>query len=179
MYSGRRCARSNRRRSHRRRGRIVTNPSRGLRVITGCNTTRVTGDLRETIKVTYAAAAQRRGGTSCGCGCDDPISAHLYTQADTGSLPTGAVAASLRYGNRTALAELRAGKTVLDLGSGGGIDVLLAARRVGPSGRVYGLDMTDEMLELARENQGQAGVTTVEFLKGFGVRKEWDLGCSR
>ena len=133
-----------------------------------------TGDLRDTIKATYAAAARRgagearsaSAGASCGCGCDDPVTANLYAQAETDALPAGAVAASLGCGNPTALAELRNGETVLDLGSGGGIDVLLSARRVGPSGKVYGLDMTDEMLELARENQRQAGVTNVEFLKG-------------
>ena len=127
-----------------------------------------TGDLRETIKTTYAAVARRSrsGDTSHCCAGDDPISANLYPDADARGLPAGAVKASLGCGNPTALAQLRPGDTVLDLGSGGGIDVLLSARRVGPSGKVYGLDMTDDMLELARDNQRQAGVTNVEFLKG-------------
>src|SRR5207248_8495491 len=104
------------------------------------------------------------GGTgSCGC---DPVSSNLYDAADTAALPEGAVLASLGGGNPTALAELHEGETVLDLGSGGGIDVLLSARRVGATGKAYGLDMTDEMLALARENQRTAGVTNVEFLKG-------------
>src|SRR5205085_8628847 len=96
----------------------------------------------------------------------DPITSNLYEDAETASLPGGALRASLGCGNPTALAELRAGETVLDLGSGGGIDVLLSARRVGPTGKAYGLDMTDEMLELARRNQDEAGVTHVDFLKG-------------
>jgi arsenite methyltransferase len=100
------------------------------------------------------------------CGCGDPISSNLYSDAETGGLPRDAVAASLGCGNPTALIELKEGQTVLDLGSGGGIDVLLSARRVGPTGKAYGLDMTDEMLALARENQRQAGATNVEFLKG-------------
>jgi SAM-dependent methyltransferase len=98
--------------------------------------------------------------------CCDPITKDLYGDAEKGLLPEGAVLASLGCGNPTALIELREGETVLDLGSGGGIDVLLSARRVGPRGRAYGLDMTDEMLELARENQRRAGATNVEFLKG-------------
>jgi arsenite methyltransferase len=100
------------------------------------------------------------------CGCGDPISSKLYSDAETGGLPRDAVAASLGCGNPTALIELKEGQTVLDLGSGGGIDVLLSARRVGPTGKAYGLDMTDEMLALARENQRKAGATNVEFLKG-------------
>ena len=95
-----------------------------------------------------------------------PITGNLYTTEDTAALPEEAVRASLGCGNPTALAELSPGETVLDLGSGGGIDVLLSARRVGPTGKAYGLDMTDEMLALARENQRKAGVTNVEFLKG-------------
>src|SRR5205814_8835568 len=95
-----------------------------------------------------------------------PSTSNLHGDDETGELPDAAVAASLGCGNPTALAELRPGETVLDLGSGGGIDVLLSARRVGPSGKAYGLDMTDEMLALARENQRQAGVVNVEFLKG-------------
>ncbi len=98
--------------------------------------------------------------------CCDPITANLYDASQTGLLPEEAVTASLGCGNPTALAELKAGETVLDLGSGGGIDVLLSARRVGPNGKAYGLDMTDEMLALARENQRKAGIQNVEFLKG-------------
>jgi len=104
------------------------------------------------------------GPTACGCG--DPISSNLYSEADTDGLPADAVAASLGCGNPTALLRLDPGETVLDLGSGGGIDVLLSARRVGPAGKAYGLDMTDDMLALARENQRKAGVSNVEFLKG-------------
>jgi len=99
-------------------------------------------------------------------GCGDPITDNLYDGADTAVVPAGAVLASLGCGNPTALAELREGETVLDLGSGGGIDVLLSARRVGPTGQAYGLDMTDEMLDLARRNQAEAGLTNVTFLKG-------------
>jgi len=108
------------------------------------------------------------GGCGCGCGAagSDPITRDLYTRAETATLPDTAVRASLGCGNPTALAALAAGEVVLDLGSGGGIDVLLSARRVGPTGRAYGLDMTDEMLALARENQRKAGIANVEFLKG-------------
>ena len=129
--------------------------------------------LKDVIRQKYGEAAQRAAdglekagccGTSCGCG--DPITANLYGADETDALPDAAVAASLGCGNPTALIDLRAGETVLDLGSGGGIDVLLSARRVGPTGKVYGLDMTDEMLALARENQRNAGATNVEFLKG-------------
>src|SRR3984885_7748141 len=98
--------------------------------------------------------------------CCDPITKDLYNASEKGTLPENAVLASLGCGNPTALIELKAGETVLDLGSGGGIDVLLSARRVGPTGKAYGLDMTDDMLALARENQRQAGATNVEFLKG-------------
>src|SRR6202041_449899 len=101
--------------------------------------------------------------SSCGC---DPITSDLYDAAQSGQIPAEAMLASLGCGNPTALAKLNAGETVLDLGSGGGIDVLLSARRVGPTGKAYGLDMTDEMLALARENQRKAGVENVEFLKG-------------
>jgi len=103
------------------------------------------------------------GPAACGSGA---ITSNLYSATETGSLPEEAVLASLGCGNPTALLELHAGQTVLDLGSGGGIDVLLSAKRVGPAGKVYGLDMTDEMLALARENQARAGATNVEFLKG-------------
>ena len=124
--------------------------------------------VKETVKQKYGQAALHvlageRG--DCGCACD-PVSSNLYDAAETAALPEGAVRASLGCGNPTALAELHAGEVVLDLGSGGGIDVLLSARRVGPTGKAYGLDMTDEMLALARENQHKAGVANVEFLKG-------------
>jgi arsenite methyltransferase len=131
-------------------------------------------EIKEAVKEKYGQAALRvnAGGSSC-CGaaaaldgCCDPITSNLYDAAQTGALPEAAVLASLGCGNPTALAQLNAGETVLDLGSGGGIDVLLSARRVGPTGKAYGLDMTDEMLALARENQRKAGVENVEFLKG-------------
>jgi SAM-dependent methyltransferase len=129
--------------------------------------------VKEIVRQKYGEAAKRAssGARSSCCGseaegCADPITSNLYELSDTAGLPSEAVAASLGCGNPTALAELRQGETVLDLGSGGGIDVLLSARRVGPTGRAYGLDMTDEMLALARENQRKAGVTNVEFLKG-------------
>jgi arsenite methyltransferase len=123
--------------------------------------------LRLAIKEKYGKAASGVSTSSC-CGgsCGDPITTNLYSAAETGALPAEAVQASLGCGNPTALVDLQPGQTVLDLGSGGGIDVLLSARRVGATGRVYGLDMTDEMLALARENQRKAGVTNVEFLKG-------------
>jgi arsenite methyltransferase len=112
-------------------------------------------------------AASCCGPSSCGCGDRvDPVTVDLYSDAETSSLPDAAVTASLGCGNPTALTQLEPGQVVLDLGSGGGIDVLLSAKRVGPTGKVYGLDMTDEMLALARENQAKAGATNVEFLKG-------------
>ncbi len=132
-------------------------------------------EIKDAVKARYGQAALRvlageGGGSGCGtstagCGCD-PVSSDLYASAETGALPENAVLASLGCGNPTALAELHPGETVLDLGSGGGVDVLRSARAVGPTGHVYGLDMTDEMLELARENQRAAGLTNVEFLKG-------------
>ena len=126
--------------------------------------------IQDAVQEKYGAIAKARGATGCcgpaPCGCGDPITSNLYSDEETGSLPEAAVAVSLGCGNPTALATLEAGQTVLDLGSGGGIDVLLSARRVGPAGKVYGLDVTDEMLALARENQRKAGVTNVEFLKG-------------
>lgn len=126
-----------------------------------------TSDMKHAIQTKYGQAARGVAtGGCCGGSCDDPITANLYGEAETQSLPKEAVQASLGCGNPTALIDLKAGEVVLDLGSGGGIDVLLSARRVGPTGRVYGLDMTDEMLALARENQRRAGVTNVEFLKG-------------
>ncbi len=128
--------------------------------------------IKEQVREYYGHLARRvvkQESTSC-CGTaapeGNPITSNLYADGETGSLPKDAVAASLGCGNPTALAELRPGETVLDLGSGGGIDVLLSARRVGPTGKAYGLDMTDEMLALARENQRKAGVQNVEFLKG-------------
>jgi len=127
--------------------------------------------LKQVVREHYGRAAldvvEGRPKSCCGAGqtCD-PISGSLYAAADTAGLPEQAVLASLGCGNPTALADLKEGETVLDLGSGGGIDVLLSARRVGPSGKAYGLDMTDEMLALARENQRRAGVSNVEFLKG-------------
>jgi arsenite methyltransferase len=128
-------------------------------------------DIKEVVRERYAEIARnvRAPGSSC---CTDGergsegISANLYGAEETQGLPQDAVAASLGCGNPTALAELKQGETVLDLGSGGGIDVLLSARRVGPSGKAYGLDMTDDMLALAHENQHKAGATNVEFLKG-------------
>jgi SAM-dependent methyltransferase len=130
-------------------------------------------EIKEIVKEKYGQAALRvtSGGSSC-CGasaavdCCDPITSELYDSNQTAELPPDAVKASLGCGNPTALAELKPGETVLDLGSGGGIDVLLSARRVGPAGKAYGLDMTDEMLALARANQRKAGVQNVEFLKG-------------
>jgi arsenite methyltransferase len=130
--------------------------------------------LRTTVQEKYGEAARRvlEGkqaeccSSSCCGGSGDPISSNLYSATETAVLPEAAVLASLGCGNPTALAELKAGETVLDLGSGGGIDVLLSARRVGPTGKAYGLDMTDDMLALARENQRKAGVSNAEFLKG-------------
>jgi arsenite methyltransferase len=131
-------------------------------------------DVKATVRERYGRAARQVSAgaktaccsTTCCGGADDPITSNLYTAGETASLPEKAVLASLGCGNPTALAELHEGDVVLDLGSGGGIDVLLSARRVGPSGKAYGLDMTDEMLALARENQRKAGVENVEFLKG-------------
>src|ERR1700727_2874048 len=132
-----------------------------------------TTDIKEVVKEKYGEAALRvkAGGSSCcgataSSGCCDPITSNLYDATQAGQIPEEAMLASLGCGNPTALAQLNAGETVLDLGSGGGIDVLLSARRVGPTGKAYGLDMTDEMLALARENQRKAGVENVEFLKG-------------
>jgi SAM-dependent methyltransferase len=128
----------------------------------------LTGDIRETVRERYAAAA-RKATTGAGCcegagrGFGDP----LYSDADTEGAPAAAVAASLGCGVPTAVADLHEGETVLDLGSGAGADVLISARRVGPTGKVYGLDMTDEMLELARANAAEAGARNVEFLKGY------------
>ena len=127
--------------------------------------------LKEAVQQKYgeAAAAVRSGDkATCGCGttCCDPITSDLYDDSQAAALPPEAMLASLGCGNPTALADLHPGEVVLDLGSGGGIDVLLSARRVGPSGKAYGLDMTDEMLALARENQQRAGLANVEFLKG-------------
>ncbi len=131
--------------------------------------------IKDVVKQKYGEAALRvttDAGSSCcgaapgGTSCADPITSNLYDGHEVSGLPQEAVLASLGCGNPTALAQLIPGETVLDLGSGGGIDVLLSAKRVGPNGKAYGLDMTDEMLALARENQRKAGVTNVEFLKG-------------
>ncbi|MCW5962528.1 MAG: arsenite efflux transporter metallochaperone ArsD [Bryobacterales bacterium] len=130
-------------------------------------------EVKQYVKARYGQAAARisGGGASCcsggaSCGEKDPITANLYGSEEAGSVPEEAILASLGCGNPTALAALNPGEVVLDLGSGGGIDVLLSARRVGPTGKAYGVDMTDEMLALARENQRKAGVENVEFLKG-------------
>jgi SAM-dependent methyltransferase len=130
-------------------------------------------DVKQAVREKYSQAALRVraagsgccGASSAGDGCS-PITSNLYDRSETGALPDEAVMASLGCGNPTALAQLQPGETVLDLGSGGGIDVLLSARRVGPAGKAYGLDMTDEMLALARDNQRKAGLENVEFLKG-------------
>ena len=130
--------------------------------------------IKEAVQGKYSQAAlQARSGApaSCGCGTSsccgpDPITSNLYDESQAAAIPAEAMLASLGCGNPTALAELRAGEVVLDLGSGGGIDVLLSAKRVGPTGKAYGLDMTDEMLALARENQVRSGLTNVEFLRG-------------
>src|ERR1700735_2025821 len=131
-------------------------------------------NMKDAVKEKYGSAALRvpAGGSSCcgaapakNCGCD-PITSNLYDAAQSGQIPAEAMLASLGCGNPTALANLNPGETVLDLGSGGGIDVLLSAKRVGPAGKAYGLDMTDEMLALANENKKKAGVENVEFLKG-------------
>lgn len=130
-------------------------------------------DIREVVKVKYGQAALRAaaGGSSCcgsspSSGCCDPITSNLYDASQAGQIPEEALLASLGCGNPTALAKLNPGDIVLDLGSGGGIDVLLSAKRVGASGKAYGLDMTDEMLTLANENRRRAGIENVEFLKG-------------
>ncbi|MDT8436185.1 MAG: arsenite methyltransferase [Gemmatimonadota bacterium] len=126
-------------------------------------------DIRNVVRDRYAkAAVGASGGGCCGgaCGDPDPITRDLYEADQEAAVPAAALAASLGCGNPTALAELREGETVLDLGSGGGIDVILSARRVGPSGRAIGVDMTDEMLELARRNAAEAGVPNVEFRRG-------------
>ena len=131
-------------------------------------------DIKDVVKQKYGKAAvqaQTDAPSACGEGsvasrCCDPITSNLYSAQQTAELPDLAVRASRGCGNPTALAELKAGEIVLDLGSGGGIDVLLSAKRVGPTGKAYGLDMTDEMLSLARANQAKAGITNVEFLKG-------------
>jgi SAM-dependent methyltransferase len=132
----------------------------------------MSGDhIKDTVRDKYGQAALRvlagRRGDCCGAedNCD-PVTSNLYDPAETAALPPQAVLASLGCGNPTALADLHAGEVVLDLGSGGGLDVLLSAQRVGPTGKAYGLDMTEEMLSLARENQRTAGITNVEFLKG-------------
>ena len=163
------------------------NDSAGACCAPGCCDDSEPKDLTATVREKYGAAARRvlesvenakvAGASCCGpvsscCGgaafdgTVDPITSDLYLTGDTDELPEAAVLASLGCGNPTALAQLNPGEVVLDLGSGGGIDVLLSARRVGPTGKAYGLDMTDEMLELARKNATEAGVTNVEFLRG-------------
>ena len=128
--------------------------------------------VRETVQQKYGAAARqaRRGlKANCGCAstaCCDPMTSNLYERAQSEAVPVKAMLASLGCGNPTVLADLKPGETVLDLGSGGGVDVLLSAKRVGPTGKAYGLDMTEDMLALARENQARSGLTNVEFLKG-------------
>ena len=132
-------------------------------------------NITEVVKEKYGQAALRaaRGAANGCCGAApaglntcDPITSNLYDAAQTGAIPEAAILASLGCGNPTALAELKPGETVLDLGSGGGIDVILSAKRVGPTGKAYGLDMTDEMLALAESNKAASGITNVEFLKG-------------
>src|SRR5215208_830502 len=151
---------------------------------TGATVPSTVEEIRSTVQARYGAAAQRvlegaatpssccgpaEGSSGC-CGATsetwDPITADLYEAGQTAGLPAEALLASLGCGNPTALADLREGEVVLDLGSGGGIDVLLSARRLGPTGKAYGLDMTDDMLDLARRNAAEAGVTNVEFLRG-------------
>lgn len=144
--------------------------------------TKANSEVRETVRQRYSEAAQRvKSGTEAGSGCcggssneaeccsggADPITGNLYTDADATQVPVEALLASLGCGNPTALAKLNPGEVVLDLGSGGGIDVLLSAKRVGTTGFAYGLDMTDEMLALAEENRAKAGVENVKFLKGY------------
>jgi len=133
----------------------------------------MTTNIKDVVKEKYGEAALRvlDGGSSCcgasaSCGAEDPITSRLYDETQATQIPEEALKASLGCGNPTALATLKAGEIVLDLGSGGGIDVFLSARCVGPTGKAYGLDMTDEMLALARENQKKAGIENVEFLKG-------------
>jgi arsenite methyltransferase len=132
-------------------------------------------DVKDTVRERYGRAAREVSegaktsccsSTCCGGSAEDPITSNLYTKDETATLPETAVLASLGCGNPTALAELHPGEVVLDLGSGGGIDVLLSAKRVGPAGKAYGLDMTDEMLALSRQNQAKSGLTNVEFLRG-------------
>ena len=126
--------------------------------------------IQDAVREKYGEIARSVGKTGCcgpsACGCGDPITSDLYSATEIAGLPEDAVAVSLGCGNPTALTDLQPGQTVLDLGSGGGIDVLLSAKRVGPTGKVYGLDMTGDMLALARENQRKAGVANVEFLEG-------------
>jgi ubiquinone/menaquinone biosynthesis C-methylase UbiE len=143
-------------------------------VLTKGNAMNEATDVKEVVREKYGAAARRvkegRGNGCCGASaqtsCCDPITSNLYEANQAGDVPEAALQASLGCGNPTALAELEAGETVLDLGSGGGIDVLLSARRVGPTGKAYGLDMTDDMLALAEENKRKSGLANVEFLKG-------------
>ena len=159
---------------HNWRGRFAPNPKKheGANNVS-TNTELITADqIRETVRERYAASALRVT-ESCGCGSSccstidsDPITSNLYDADEIAAVPGTAIAGSLGCGNPTALAELHPGETVLDLGSGGGIDVLLSAKRVGPTGFAYGVDMTDEMLALAERNKSEAGVQNVKFLKG-------------
>src|SRR5262245_11445476 len=145
-----------------------------IHIFAKTNVREVMDAIKEVIQQKYGEAALRaRTGQKPGCGCGtsaccsaDLITSNLYNESETAGIPAEAMLASLGCGNPTALAELKPGEVVLDLGSGGGIDVLLSAKRVGPTGTAYGLDMTDEMLALARENQQKAGLKNVEFLKG-------------
>jgi arsenite methyltransferase len=137
----------------------------------GCGCDSSSEDIKSYVKEKYGQVAVNAAAgsqSSCGCSCTskDAITRDLYSEAETAGLPVEAVLASMGCANPMALAELAPGEVVLDLGSGGGIDVLLSAKRVGPTGKAYGLDMTDEMLDLARQNQREAGVENVEFLKG-------------
>jgi SAM-dependent methyltransferase len=152
---------------------LFPNSSDGPAATNGATGIDQVADIKEVVKQKYGEAALRvkSGGSSCcgaaaSSGCCDPITTNLYDSAQAGQIPEEALLASLGCGNPTALAKLNVGETVLDLGSGGGIDVLLSARRVGPTGKAYGLDMTDEMLALANENKRRAGIDNVEFLKG-------------
>src|ERR671918_3165596 len=130
-----------------------------------------TTHVQEAVREKYGEIARSVGKSSCcgpsACGCGEPITSNLYSDAETAGLPGEAVAVSLGCGNPTALIDLKPGETVLDLGSGGGIDLLLSAKRVGPNGKVYGVDMTDEMLALAIANRDKEAARNVEFLKGY------------
>jgi len=144
----------------------VLQPGERAETVSGCCGTRTLASATTATSEQATASTACCAGSACSTSAADPITGSLYSSEEVADLPTDAVAVSLGCGNPTALAELRPGEVVLDLGSGGGIDVLLSAKRVGPSGTAYGLDMTDEMLELARRNATAAGAINVEFLKG-------------